>query len=67
MDGDTKKSLKTVIIEFYRLNSSKGKPYTLKHFKKGGANRATIYRWLDRFEKTGDCDRKLAELAIRIF
>ena len=26
MDGDGKKSLKIAIIEFYRLNSSKGHP-----------------------------------------
>ena len=58
MDGDSKKSLKTAIIEFYKLNSSKGKPYTVKHFKNGDVGRATIYRWLDKFEKTGNCNRK---------
>ena len=44
MDGDNKKSLKTTIIEFYKLNSSKGKEYTFKNFKK-------IYRWLEKIEK----------------
>ena len=29
---------KTAIIEFCRLNSSKGKPYTLNYFKKGGVD-----------------------------
>ena len=28
MDGDSKKSLKTGVIEFYKLNSSKGKAYS---------------------------------------
>ena len=35
----TKKTLhKTVIIEFCRLNSSKGKPYALNYLKKGGVD-----------------------------
>ena len=58
MDGDGKKSLKSAIIEFYKLNSSKGKEYTVKHFKNGGVHLAIIYRWLEKFEKTGNCDRK---------
>ena len=51
MDGDNKKSLKTAIIEFYKLNSSKGKEYTFKNFKNGGVHKATIYRWLEKIEK----------------
>ena len=51
MDGDGKKLLKIAIIEFYKLNSSKGKAYTFKHFKNGDVGRATIYRWLEKFEK----------------
>ena len=39
MDGDSKKSLKTAIIEFYKLNSSKGKEYTFKNFKNGGVHK----------------------------
>ena len=58
MDGDSKKSLKTAIIEFYKLNSRKGKEFTYKNFKKGGVHKATIYRWLEKFEKTGNCERK---------
>ena len=42
MEGDSKKSVKTAIIEFYKLNSSKGKEYTVKHFKKGGVHLATM-------------------------
>ena len=57
MDGNKKTLPKTAIIEFCRFNSSKGKPYTLKYFKKGGVDRATIYRWLEKFEKTGNCNR----------
>ena len=59
MDDDSKKSLKTAIIEFYKLNSSKRKEYTFKNFKNGRVHKATIYRWLEKIEKTGDCDRKL--------
>ena len=40
MDGDSKKSLKTAIIEFYKLNSRKGKEFTYKNFKKGGVHKA---------------------------
>ena len=50
MDGDSKKSHKTGIIEFYKLNLSKGKAYTFKHFKNGGVDKTTIYRWLKKFE-----------------
>ena len=32
MDGDGKKPLKAAIIEFYKVNSKKGKEYTVKHF-----------------------------------
>ena len=38
IDGDSKKSLKTAIIEFYKLNSRKGKEFTYKNFKKGGVH-----------------------------
>ena len=41
MDGDSKKSLKIAITEFYKLNSSKGKEYTFKNFKNGGVHKAT--------------------------
>ena len=58
MDGDSKKSLKTGIIEFYKLNLSKGKAYTFKHFKNGGVDKTTIYRWLKKFDETGNLDRK---------
>ena len=44
MDGDSKKSLKTAIIEFYKLNSSKGKPYTVKHFKNGDVGKRSTYQ-----------------------
>ena len=52
MDGDNKKSLKTTIIEFYKLNSSKAKEYTFKNFKTRGVHKATIYRWLDKIANT---------------
>ena len=42
MDGDSKKLFKTGIIEFYKLNSSKGKAYTFKHFKNGGVDKTTM-------------------------
>ena len=58
MEGDRKKSLKTAIIEFYKLNSNKGKEYTFKHFKNGGVHKATIYRWIEKIEKTGNLVRK---------
>ena len=57
MDGDGKKPLKTAVIEFYKLNSKKGKEYTVKHFKKS-VYRATIYRWIKKFETTGNYNRK---------
>jgi hypothetical protein len=41
MDGDGKKPLKTAVIEFYKLNSNKGKDYTVKYFKKGAVHIAT--------------------------
>ena len=43
--------LQIAIIEFYKLNSSKRKAYTFKHFKNGDVGRATIYRWLEKFGK----------------
>ena len=54
MDGDSKKSLKIAITEFYKLNSSKGKEYTFKNFKNGGVQKSTIYRWLEKIEKEID-------------
>ena len=57
MDGDGKKPLKIAVLEFYKLNSKKGKEYTIKHFKKS-LQRATVYRWLKNFESTGNCDQK---------
>ena len=29
-----------------------------KHFKNGGVHKATIYRWLEKIEKDGNCGRK---------
>ena len=55
MDGDGKKPLKTAIIECYKLNLKKGKEYTVKHFKKS-VHRATIYKWIKKFETTGNCN-----------
>ena len=34
MDGDSKKPLKIVITDFYKLHKAKGKEYTFKQFKK---------------------------------
>ena len=48
VDGDSKKSLKTGIIEFYKLNLSEGKAYTFKNFKNGGVDKTTIYRCLKK-------------------
>ena len=42
MDGDTKKPLKIVISDFYKLHMNKGKEYTFKKFKKFGIHKATI-------------------------
>ena len=36
MDGDSKKPLKIVITDFYKLHKAKGKEYTFKQFKKFG-------------------------------
>ncbi len=58
MDGDGKKSLKTVITNFYKLHMNKGKEYTFKNFKKFDVHKATIYRWLKKIEQNGNCDRK---------
>ena len=44
MDGDSKKSLKTAIFEFYKLNAHKGKEYVYKNFKNCGVHKATVYR-----------------------
>ena len=43
MDGDTKKPLKNVIPDFYKLHMNKGKEYTFKKFKKFGIHKATYY------------------------
>ena len=43
IDDDSKKSLKIVVTEFYKLFLKKFKEYTFKNFKKGGFHRATIY------------------------
>ena len=56
MDGDSKKSLKTGVIEFYKLNSSKGKAYTWNHFKNGGVHKATIIRRIKLKQKEIDQD-----------
>ena len=53
MDGDTKKPLKNVIPDFYKLHMNKGKEYTFKKFKKFGIHKATIYRWLKKIEENG--------------
>ena len=49
MDGDSKKPLKIVITDFYKLHKAKG--YTFKQFKKFGVHKATIYRWLKKIEQ----------------
>ena len=51
MDGDTKKPLKSVISDFYKLHMNKGKEYTFK--KKFGIHKATIYRWMKKIEENG--------------
>ena len=53
MDGDSKKPLKIVITDFYKLHKAKGKEYTFKQFKKFGVHKATIYRWLKKIEQNG--------------
>ena len=58
MAGDSKKSLKTAVLEFYKLNSNKGKPYAFKHFRNAGVHRATVYRWIEKIEKNGNLDWK---------
>ena len=52
-----KKPFKTAIIEFYKLNLKKGKEYMVKHFKKS-VYRATIYRWIKKYETTENCYQK---------
>ena len=59
MAGDNKKSLKTAVFEFYQLNNEKGKVYTWKHFKKGGVHKTTLYRWLEKIDKTGSVKKNL--------
>ena len=54
MDGDSKKPLKIVITDFYKLHKAKGKEYTFKQFKKFGVHKATIYRWLKKIEQNGN-------------
>ena len=51
MDGDSKKPLKIVITDFYKLHKAKGKEYTFKQFKKFGVHKATIYRWLKEIDQ----------------
>ena len=51
------KKLRIAILEFYKLNLNKRKENTVKHFKKS-VHRATVYRWLKKFESTGNCDQK---------
>ena len=57
MAGDSKKSLKTAVLEFYKLNSNKGKPYAFKHFRNAGVHRATVYRWIEKIEKSVNLDK----------
>ena len=58
MDGDGKKTLKTVITKFYKLHMNKGKEYSFKNFRKFGVHKATIYRWMKEIEENGNCYRK---------
>ena len=51
------KTLKIVILEFYKLNSNK-KKHRVKHFKKVCPDRATVHKWLKKFETTGNCNQK---------
>ena len=53
MDGGTKKPLKIIISDFYKLHMNKGKEYTFKKFKKFGIHKATIYRWMKKIEENG--------------
>ena len=57
MDGDAKRPFKSVISDFYKLHMNKGKEYTIKHSKKS-VHRAAVYRWLKKFESTGNCELK---------
>ena len=54
MDGDTKKkTLKSVIFDFFQLHMSKGKEYTFKKFMTFCIHKATIYRWMKKNEEIG--------------
>ena len=50
VDDDSKKSVKIVVTEFYKLFSKKCKEYTFKNLKKGGCHRAT--RWVNKIYET---------------
>lgn len=50
MEGVKSETRRQIIMNFYRQNKSKGKPYTWKHFKKQGVPRATVYRALERVD-----------------
>ena len=50
MESDTKKTLKSVISDFYKLHMNKGREYTFKKFLKFGIHKATIYRWMKKIE-----------------
>ena len=51
MDCNGKKTLKTVISNFYKLHMNKGKEYTFKNFKKFSVSKATIYRWMKKIDQ----------------
>ena len=57
MDGDGKKPLKTAIIEFLSLIQKKRKRIYSETFQKS-VHRAAIYKWIKKFETTGNCNRK---------
>ena len=60
MDGDGKKPLKTAIIEFYKPNSKKRQRINSETLQKS----VHIYRWIKKFETTGNCDQKYGSRTI---
>ena len=58
MKGDHRKSLKIAVCEFYNLHIDKGKEYTIKKYQNAGIPRSRMMDWLDKGDKTGNCERK---------
>ena len=58
MEGLSKMARMEIIGSFYSANCSKGKPFTVKHFKSQGVPKSTVFRIRKKVDNTKELKMK---------